>query len=100
MSEASTPTKLEAAIAVIMELESVTPYELAKIASAVVERKVAPQMLYTYAKKGYLPTFEKGTKTFVASADAIAWLEKYVATGGSTARRINDDILARIKSAN
>jgi hypothetical protein len=65
-------------------MNTMTPYAATKIvnaalAAAGVDKTLPPQMLYNYAKKGYIPTSADGK---ISEADLEAWLTKYLAKQG------------------
>jgi hypothetical protein len=82
-----------------ISIPNITPYYAAKVANVRLaaegsERKVTPQMMYTYAKKNTIATIEdaKGKKFFVG-ADFKAWLDKYC-SGVETGTRVDIEELA------
>jgi hypothetical protein len=65
-------------------IENITPYAAAKVtnivlANANIEKKIAPQMLYTYAKKNIIENVlgDDGKIYFVGEAFKI-WLDSYI----------------------
>jgi hypothetical protein len=60
-----------------------TAYAVAKAANkALVERglkEIPPQMVYTYVRKGYIPSTIVDNQSVVSIQDAQDWISKYVA---------------------
>jgi len=64
-------------------MSTMTPYAAAKVINETlkqrgIEKKLPPQMFYTYVGKGYIPstTTENGKKV-VTREDLLAWFEGY-----------------------
>ena len=83
-------------------MQSLTPYAAAKVtnialASRSLDKRVTPQMLYTYAKKQLIATVPD-TKPIEFDGDAFkAWLDKYIAKveSGDAGARVDYDELAK-----
>jgi hypothetical protein len=81
---------------------ALTPYAAAQVTNRVLEargldRKVTPQMLYTYAKKGTIATIA-GTSKVTFDGEAFkTWLDAYIKRieSGETASRVDYDELAK-----
>jgi hypothetical protein len=58
--------------------ETISPYHLAGVASVFCEKYVREQMLYSYVKKGLIPSAKQDGKIRISSKDATQWLFKYV----------------------
>lgn len=61
-------------------MTSMSPYAATKIvnswiADLGVDKKLPPQMLYTYVKKNYIPSVEVDGKKLVTEADLKTWFE-------------------------
>jgi hypothetical protein len=64
---------------------TMTPYAASKIANkaledAGVEKKLPPQMFYTYVNKGYIESKKVDGKARVTSAQLNKWLQGYIET--------------------
>jgi hypothetical protein len=66
--------------AALNDVQAVSPYRLAKIASELVGYEVIPQVIYSYVRQGFIKasTNQLGKKQ-VSHDEAVRWLNKYVA---------------------
>jgi hypothetical protein len=64
----------------LADVDFVSPYRLAKLASELVGYEVIPQVVYSYVRQGFIAatTNALGHKQ-VSGAEATRWLTKYVA---------------------
>jgi hypothetical protein len=65
-------------------MSTMTPYAAAKIVNATleaegIEKVIPPQMMYTYAKKGYVASVLVDNKKRITEEGLQEWLQKYVA---------------------
>jgi hypothetical protein len=81
--------------------ENITPYYAAKVANVVLaangfDKKITPQMFYTYAKKNTIETVEVGGKKYFVGSAFKAYLDKYVARlqNGEQASRVDVESMA------
>jgi hypothetical protein len=58
-----------------MQNNTMTGFELAKIASERLNRNVRPQMVYNYIRKGKIETVQVGDKTLVTLEGAAAFIK-------------------------
>lgn len=59
-----------------------TPYKAAgvvnkQLAEDGFDKKLPPQMFYTYTKKGYIPSFEVNGKRLINEIDLMVWYASY-----------------------
>jgi hypothetical protein len=81
-----------------VQFANLTPYAAAQVTNRVlaargIDRKVTPQMLYSYAKKSTIATVPNSKPVEFVGSAFKAWLDQYV-TGGAKAARQDFDALA------